>query len=169
VFVSDESVAAVAPAFMPGMELHRLWGQDDTRAAPQDGTVPPSHSFFPPAGGHRVGTFTMPPRRRRGPRGSTYGPRSPSSRRRCRGCSITTSPTIPACTPRHDRLRIRPVRQSRPRTGRRRVGWARSGGHRGPERDPPRLAQPVRRDRHPPRRADRPHHGVRDPHRGIDM
>jgi len=24
VFVSDESVAAVAPAFMPGMELHRL-------------------------------------------------------------------------------------------------------------------------------------------------
>ena len=42
-------------------------------------------------------------------------------------------------------------------------------GHRGPERDPPRLAQPVRRDRHPPRRADRRHHGVRDRHRGIDM
>jgi cupin domain len=61
VFVSDERVAAVAPPFMPGLEFHRLWGQDDPPAAPQDGTAPPSHAFFPPAGGYRVGTFTVPP------------------------------------------------------------------------------------------------------------
>jgi Cupin domain len=61
VFVSDERVEAVAPPFMPGLEFHRLWGQDDPPAAPQDGTAPPSHAFFPPAGGYRVGTFTVPP------------------------------------------------------------------------------------------------------------
>lgn len=61
VFVSDERVEAVAPAFMPGLEFHRLWGQDDPPVAPQDGMAPPSHAFFPPAGGYRVGTFTVPP------------------------------------------------------------------------------------------------------------
>jgi mannose-6-phosphate isomerase-like protein (cupin superfamily) len=61
VFVSDERVEAVAPAFMPGLEFHRLWGQDDPPVAPQDGTAPPSHAFFPPAGGYRVVTFTVPP------------------------------------------------------------------------------------------------------------
>ncbi len=61
VFVSDERVEPVAPALLPGLEFHRLWGQDDVPAAPQDGTPPPSHAFFPPAGGYRVGTFTVPP------------------------------------------------------------------------------------------------------------
>jgi mannose-6-phosphate isomerase-like protein (cupin superfamily) len=61
VFVSDERVEAVTPALMPGLAFHRLWGQDDTPVAPQDGTPPPAHDYFPPAGGYRVGTFTLPP------------------------------------------------------------------------------------------------------------
>lgn len=61
VFASDEVVEAVAPALMPGLAFHRLWGQDTTPAAPQDGTEPPAHDYFPPAGGYRVGTFTIPP------------------------------------------------------------------------------------------------------------
>jgi hypothetical protein len=61
VFVSDERVEAVAPALMPGLEFHQLWGQDDVPASPQDGTPPPFHDYFPPAGGYRVGTFTLPP------------------------------------------------------------------------------------------------------------
>ena len=61
VFVSDERVEAVTPALMPGLAFHRLWGQDDPVAAPQDGTPPPTPAYFPPAGGYRVGTFTVPP------------------------------------------------------------------------------------------------------------
>jgi mannose-6-phosphate isomerase-like protein (cupin superfamily) len=61
VFVSDDGVGPVAPALMPGLAFHRLWGQDDTPVAPQDGKPPPAHDYFPPAGGYRVGTFTLPP------------------------------------------------------------------------------------------------------------
>jgi mannose-6-phosphate isomerase-like protein (cupin superfamily) len=69
VFVRDERVEAAAPALMPGFEFHRLWGQDDVPAAPQDGTPPPVHAYFPPAGGYRVGTFTVPPAGTRLPEG----------------------------------------------------------------------------------------------------
>ena len=61
VFVSDESVEAVAPTLLAGVEFHQLWGQDKPPVAPQDGTPPGYHDFFPPAGGYRVGTFTLPP------------------------------------------------------------------------------------------------------------
>ena len=61
VFVSDERVEAVTPALMPGLAFHRLWGEDGTPAAPQDGTPPATPAYFPPAGGYRVGTFTVPP------------------------------------------------------------------------------------------------------------
>jgi mannose-6-phosphate isomerase-like protein (cupin superfamily) len=61
VFVSDEQVEGVAPALMPGFEFVRVWGQDQVPAAPQDGAPPPAHAYFPPAGGYRVGTFTVPP------------------------------------------------------------------------------------------------------------
>ena len=60
-FVSDEQVEPVAPAVLPGLAFHRLWGQDGVPVAPQDGTRPPAHDYFPPAGGYRVGTFTVPP------------------------------------------------------------------------------------------------------------
>jgi mannose-6-phosphate isomerase-like protein (cupin superfamily) len=61
VFMSDERVEGVAPAMLPGLEFLVLWGQDGTPASPQDGTRPPAHDYFPPAGGYRVGTFTIPP------------------------------------------------------------------------------------------------------------
>jgi len=61
VFVSDERVEGVAPALLPGLEFLVLWGQDGTPASPQDGTRPPARDYFPPAGGYRVGTFTIPP------------------------------------------------------------------------------------------------------------
>jgi mannose-6-phosphate isomerase-like protein (cupin superfamily) len=61
VFVTDERVEAVAPALLAGVEFHQLWGEDGVPAAPQDGTRPAAHDFFPPAGGYRVGTFTVPP------------------------------------------------------------------------------------------------------------
>lgn len=69
VFVSDERVEAVAPAVLPGFEFHRLWGQDDVPVSPQDGTPPPAHAYFPPAGGYRVGTFTVPPASTQPPEG----------------------------------------------------------------------------------------------------
>lgn len=61
VFVSDEQVAPVTSPVSPGLAFQRMWGQDDIPVAPQDGTPPPAHDYFPPAGGYRVGTFTLPP------------------------------------------------------------------------------------------------------------
>lgn len=61
VFVSDERVEPVTPGLLPGTAFHQLWGQDGVPAAPQDGTRPPTAAYFPPAGGYRVGTFTVPP------------------------------------------------------------------------------------------------------------
>lgn len=61
VFVSDDEVEGVSPKLMPGFEFLMVWGQDDTPAAPQDGTPPPRNGYFPPAGGYRVGMFTVPP------------------------------------------------------------------------------------------------------------
>lgn len=61
VFVSDDVVAPVAPAVMPGSEFHRLWGADEAPRFPDDGAVPPHSSYFPPVGGVRFGFFTIPP------------------------------------------------------------------------------------------------------------
>lgn len=61
VFVSDQEVAAVRPALTPGLEFQRVWGSDTVPALPQDGTPPPAEAYFPPPGGFRVGTFTVPP------------------------------------------------------------------------------------------------------------
>jgi mannose-6-phosphate isomerase-like protein (cupin superfamily) len=61
VFVSDEQVEGVRPALLPGSEFLQVWGQDEVPASPQDGTPPAVHTYFPPAGGYRVGTFTVPP------------------------------------------------------------------------------------------------------------
>ena len=61
VFVSDEQVEPVTLAIMPGSAFHRLWGGDDTPSLPTDGSQPPHHAYFPPAGGYRFGFFTVPP------------------------------------------------------------------------------------------------------------
>jgi mannose-6-phosphate isomerase-like protein (cupin superfamily) len=61
VFVSDGPVEPVTLSVMPGFAFQRMWGEDVTPAAPQDGSEPAGHAYFPPAGGYRVGTFSVPP------------------------------------------------------------------------------------------------------------
>ena len=61
VFVSDEMVAPVTLALLPGSEFHRLWGADSTVTFPDDGSRPDAEHYFPPVGGFRFGFFTIPP------------------------------------------------------------------------------------------------------------
>jgi mannose-6-phosphate isomerase-like protein (cupin superfamily) len=61
VFVSDEQVAPVAPALLPGSEFHRLWGGDEAPRFPDDGSMPEHRAYFPPVGGFRFGFFSIPP------------------------------------------------------------------------------------------------------------
>ena len=61
VFVSDERVSAVQPKLSPGSEFLRLWGGDEPPRFPDDGSMPPHTSYFPPVGGYRFGIFTVPP------------------------------------------------------------------------------------------------------------
>jgi mannose-6-phosphate isomerase-like protein (cupin superfamily) len=61
VFVSDERVAPVRLALLPGSEFHQLWGSDATCRFPDDGARPEARRYFPPVGGFRVGFFTIPP------------------------------------------------------------------------------------------------------------
>jgi mannose-6-phosphate isomerase-like protein (cupin superfamily) len=61
VFVSDEMVAPVTLALLPGNEFHVLWGADSTRTFPDDGARPAAPQYFPPVGGFRFGFFTIPP------------------------------------------------------------------------------------------------------------
>jgi mannose-6-phosphate isomerase-like protein (cupin superfamily) len=60
-FVSDERVAATTIALSPGSEFHLLWGGDEAPRFPDDGTRPPTTTYFPPVGGYRFGFFTVPP------------------------------------------------------------------------------------------------------------
>ncbi len=68
VFVSDERVAPITVALMPGAEFHRLWGGDEAPTFPDAGTIPPHHAYFPPVGGFRFGLFTLLP--------AGFGPRT---------------------------------------------------------------------------------------------
>lgn len=61
VFASDELVAPVTLALLPGSEFHQLWGVDTTCAFPDDGALPDAPRYFPPIGGCRFGFFTIPP------------------------------------------------------------------------------------------------------------
>ncbi len=61
VFVSDEKVAPVTLALLPGSEFHQLWGSDSARTFPDDGSRPDAPRYFPPLGGSRFGFFTIPP------------------------------------------------------------------------------------------------------------
>jgi hypothetical protein len=61
VFVSDQQVAPVTVALLPGAEFHRLWGADEAPAFPDDGTQPAGSTYFPPVGGFRFGFFSLPP------------------------------------------------------------------------------------------------------------
>lgn len=61
IFVSDEQVAPVTLALLPGSEFHQLWGADGVRTFPDDGSRPAARAYFPPVGGFRFGFFTIPP------------------------------------------------------------------------------------------------------------
>jgi mannose-6-phosphate isomerase-like protein (cupin superfamily) len=67
VFASDEQVEGIAPLLNPASEFHRLWGGDTTPRFPDDGAPPPQPRYFPPVGGFRFGTFTLPPAGSEGP------------------------------------------------------------------------------------------------------
>ncbi len=61
VFVSDEQVAPVTLALLPGSEFHQIWGSDTTPSFPDDGSRPAAPQYFPSVGGFRFGFFTIPP------------------------------------------------------------------------------------------------------------
>jgi mannose-6-phosphate isomerase-like protein (cupin superfamily) len=46
---------------VPGTEFQRLWGADLPPHFPDDGSPRPGNLYFPPVGGFRFGTFTVPP------------------------------------------------------------------------------------------------------------
>lgn len=61
VFASDGPVEPVTLSLMPGSEFVRVWGGDEAPHFPDDGSMPPWSTYFPPIGGFRFGFFTVPP------------------------------------------------------------------------------------------------------------
>jgi mannose-6-phosphate isomerase-like protein (cupin superfamily) len=61
VFASEDVIAPITLALLPGMEFHRLWGADDAPRFPDAGDEPAHTAYFPPLGGFRFGFFTVPP------------------------------------------------------------------------------------------------------------
>ncbi len=61
VFASDELVEPATLDLVPGAEFYQLWGADETRRFPDDGSRPPAPSYFPPVGGFRFGLFSVAP------------------------------------------------------------------------------------------------------------
>jgi Cupin domain len=61
VVASDTEVDGLRPKLTPGAEFHRLWGGDEAPRFPDDGSLPPHRSYFPPVGGYRFGMFSIPP------------------------------------------------------------------------------------------------------------
>ena len=61
VFASDEVVAPLTMALLPGSDFYRLWGGDVAPTFPDDGAPPAQPMYFPPVGGYRFGVFTLPP------------------------------------------------------------------------------------------------------------
>lgn len=61
VVASDTEVEGIRVQLLPGLEIHRLWGADAPPAYPDDGSPPPSGSYFPPLGGFRFVHLMLPP------------------------------------------------------------------------------------------------------------
>ncbi len=61
VFASDEEVEPVTLPALPGYEFHKLWGGDEPPSFPDSGALPGYKQYFPPVGGFRFGSFTVPP------------------------------------------------------------------------------------------------------------
>ena len=69
VFVSDGEVEPISVGLLPGVEFHRIWGADTPLQFPDEGSMPPHQTYFPPLGGFRFGYFTIPPGGSRPPSG----------------------------------------------------------------------------------------------------
>ena len=67
IVASDTEVDGLRPALTPGSEFHRLWGGNTAPSFPDDGAEPDQRTYFPPVGGFRFGMFSVPPRRACGP------------------------------------------------------------------------------------------------------
>ena len=63
VFVSDDQVAPVTLALLPGTEFHQLWGADSACAFPDDGARPRRAGVLPAAGRVPVRLLHHPARR----------------------------------------------------------------------------------------------------------
>jgi len=61
VFVSDEQVAPLTVALVPGFECYPLWGGDEAPRFPDTGAIPRHTTYFPPIGGFRFEILTIPP------------------------------------------------------------------------------------------------------------
>lgn len=71
VFVADEAVEGYRPALNPASEFQWLWGGDEAPRFPDAGVAPERTTYFPPVGGFRFGTFTLPPAGSEGPPAGT--------------------------------------------------------------------------------------------------
>src|SRR5215213_7066101 len=61
VFASDTEVEPLTMALLPGWEVPRLWGGDETPTFPDDGSEPAVQGFFPRVGGFRFFFVTVGP------------------------------------------------------------------------------------------------------------
>jgi hypothetical protein len=61
VVVTDDLVAPITVALMPGSEFHAVWGADGPQQLPSNGGRPVSFGWFPPATGCRFGLVTIGP------------------------------------------------------------------------------------------------------------
>ena len=59
--VSDTVVEPQTSPGLPGVEMLYLWGTDGTQTYPNDGVEPAWTTHFPPVGGFRFVSFTLPP------------------------------------------------------------------------------------------------------------
>lgn len=59
--VSDTEVASTTVNQLPGSAYHELWSADQAPTFPDDGRQHPAKRWFPPVGGFRFATFTVPP------------------------------------------------------------------------------------------------------------
>ena len=60
--VSDTEVEPTTIDQLPGSAYHELWSADQAPTFPDDGSQQPAAHWFPPIGGYRFATFTVPPR-----------------------------------------------------------------------------------------------------------
>lgn len=61
IVASDVEVEPITTPLAPGMEFHLLWGSDATPTYPDRGTETAFDQYFPPVGGFRFLSFTVPP------------------------------------------------------------------------------------------------------------